>query len=64
MKRTLISTLVGTLLIGGLAPLALAQNVAIVNGKAVPVSRVEALAQQVAKSRPGRSTPVDAGPAA
>ena len=50
MKRTLISTLISTLLIGGLAPLALAQNVAIVNGKAVPVARVEALAQQVAKS--------------
>ena len=28
----------------------LAQNVAIVNGKAVPKARVEALAQQVAKS--------------
>ena len=37
------------------APWALAQNVAIVNGKAVPLARVEALAQQVAAS--GR--PVD-----
>eukprot|EP01036_Dinobryon_divergens_P017113 gene17113-23232_t len=34
MKRTLISTLISTLLIGGLAPLALAQNVAIVNVQA------------------------------
>lgn len=50
MKRTLISTLISTLLVAGLAPMALAQNVAIVNGKAVPVARVEALAQQVAKS--------------
>jgi peptidyl-prolyl cis-trans isomerase C len=37
------------------APWAAAQNVAIVNGKAVPTSRVEALAQQIAAS--GR--PVD-----
>ncbi len=37
------------------APWALAQNVAIVNGKAVPTARVEALAQQLAAS--GR--PVD-----
>ncbi|WP_439114281.1 peptidylprolyl isomerase [Hydrogenophaga sp.] len=37
------------------APWAAAQNVAIVNGKAVPIARVEALAQQVAAS--GR--PVD-----
>ncbi|MDZ4123492.1 MAG: peptidylprolyl isomerase, partial [Hydrogenophaga sp.] len=37
------------------APWAAAQNVAIVNGKAVPTARVEALAQQVAAS--GR--PVD-----
>ena len=29
---------------------ALAQNVAIVNGKAVPKTRLDALAQQVAKS--------------
>ncbi len=39
----------------GAAPLALAQNVAIVNGKAVPTARLEALAQQLAAS--GR--PVD-----
>jgi len=43
------STLVGTLLIGGLAPPALAfqERGHRSAGKAVPVSRVEALAQQV-----------------
>ncbi|MFT5934094.1 MAG: peptidyl-prolyl cis-trans isomerase C [Hydrogenophaga sp.] len=53
MKRSLHALTVVALL--ATAPWALAQNVAIVNGKAVPLARVEALAQQVAAS--GR--PVD-----
>jgi peptidyl-prolyl cis-trans isomerase C len=53
MKRSLHALTAVALLAA--APWALAQNVAIVNGKAVPLSRVEALAQQVAAS--GR--PVD-----
>jgi peptidyl-prolyl cis-trans isomerase C len=53
MKRTLHALTAVALLAA--APWALAQNVAIINGKAVPLSRVEALAQQVAAS--GR--PVD-----
>jgi peptidyl-prolyl cis-trans isomerase C len=53
MKRSLHALTAVALL--ATAPWALAQNVAIVNGKAVPLARVEALAQQVAAS--GR--PVD-----
>ena len=53
MKRSLLA-LTATALLAA-APWSLAQNVAIVNGKAVPLTRVEALAQQVAAS--GR--PVD-----
>jgi peptidyl-prolyl cis-trans isomerase C len=53
MKRSLLA-LTATALLAA-APWSLAQNVAIVNGKAVPLARVEALAQQVAAS--GR--PVD-----
>jgi len=53
MKRSL-QTLTAVALLAA-APWALAQNVAIVNGKAVPLARVQALAQQVAAS--GR--PVD-----
>lgn len=50
MKNKLVSSLALAALVAGLAPLAYAQNVAIVNGKAVPMSRVEALSQQVARS--------------
>ena len=39
-----------TLVMATLAPTAQAQNVAIVNGKAVPKARVEALSQQLARS--------------
>ena len=53
MKRSLHALTAVALLTA--APWALSQNVAIVNGKAVPLARVEALAQQVAAS--GR--PVD-----
>ena len=37
-------------MLGALSPIALAQNVAIVNGKAVPKARVDALAAQVARA--------------
>lgn len=53
MKVSLKTLSAAALLV--VAPWAMAQNVAIVNGKAVPLSRVEALAQQLAAS--GR--PVD-----
>ena len=47
-KHVLIATAAAVLLT--LAGSAMAQNVAIVNGKAVPTARMEALAQQVSKS--------------
>ncbi len=50
MKQKIVSALAAAMLLGTLAPAALAQNVAVVNGKAVPKSRVDALSQQVAKS--------------
>ena len=50
MNTTLIATLFAAALSSLTALPALAQNIAIVNGKAVPTARVEALAQQVAKS--------------
>jgi peptidyl-prolyl cis-trans isomerase C len=37
-------------MLSALAPAAMAQNVAIVNGKAVPTSRVDALVQQITRS--------------
>ena len=51
MKKSLIASLLATALATTLATLpAHAQNIAIVNGKAGPTARAEALAQQVAKS--------------
>ena len=50
MKLKLLSAVATAAILATLAPAALAQNVAIVNGKAVPTSRVEALSQQVARS--------------
>jgi peptidyl-prolyl cis-trans isomerase C len=50
MKNKLVSSIALVALMGGLSSGANAQNVAIVNGKAVPLARVEALAQQVARS--------------
>ena len=54
MKKHLISTLtaagLATVLAGALALPAAAQNVAVVNGKAVPKARVDALAAQLSKS--------------
>ncbi len=50
MKKQILSALVVAACVAALAPAAFAQNVAIVNGVAVPKERVEALAQQVARS--------------
>jgi peptidyl-prolyl cis-trans isomerase C len=50
MKKQMIWTAVAAAVFAGLSMSASAQNIAIVNGKAVPTSRVEALAQQVARS--------------
>ena len=52
MKKQLLLVAAAVLITSGafIAPSALAQNIAIVNGKAVPKSRLDALAQQVARS--------------
>ncbi|WP_353141494.1 peptidylprolyl isomerase [Limnohabitans sp.] len=50
MKKQLICTVVAAAVLTTLSLSATAQNIAIVNGKAVPTARVEALAQQVARS--------------
>ena len=50
MKKQLLVTLVSAAMLGALSPIALAQNVAIVNGKAVPKARIDALAAQVARA--------------
>jgi len=50
MKMKLLSVIASAALLTSLAPVVLAQNVAIVNGKAIPKSRVDVLAQQVARS--------------
>jgi peptidyl-prolyl cis-trans isomerase C len=50
MKMKLLSAIATAALLCTAAPAVLAQNIAIVNGKAVPKSRVDALAQQVARS--------------
>ena len=50
MKKQMIWTALATAAFACLSLSATAQNVAIVNGKAVPSSRVEALKQQVARS--------------
>lgn len=49
MKHVLTKIALAALM-AGLTSVALAQNVAIVNGKAVPLSRVEALSKQVERS--------------
>lgn len=56
MKKHLLSATVAAVLLGAMVP-ALAQNLAIVNGKPVPKARVDALAQQLAKA--GRPISVD-----
>ena len=50
MKKQVLTAIASAVMLIALAPMAQAQNVAIVNGKAVPTARVEALAQQVARS--------------
>jgi peptidyl-prolyl cis-trans isomerase C len=50
MKMKLLSAVATAAMLCTAAPAVLAQNVAIVNGKAVPKSRLDALAQQVARS--------------
>lgn len=50
MKKLTLSAVAAAALAGALALPAFAQNVAIVNGKAIPKTRVDALAQQIAKS--------------
>jgi peptidyl-prolyl cis-trans isomerase C len=57
MQKHFFTTLAAAALLGALAAPALAQNLAIVNGKAVPSSRVDALAQQL--SRAGRPVSPD-----
>ena len=52
MKKPLFSALAAATLLSALAVPALAQNIAIVNGKPVPTARADALAQQL--SRAGR----------
>jgi len=50
MKMKFLAALASATMLSTLAPLALAQNVAIVNGKAIPTSRVDVLAQQIART--------------
>ena len=50
MKKQILSTLAVAACLGAMAGSALAQNVAIVNGVAVPKARVDALVQQVTRS--------------
>src|SRR5450830_2019779 len=50
MKPSFVSHIAIAALLGSVSLVAQAQNVAVVNGKAVPQSRVEALSQQVARS--------------
>lgn len=55
MKKQFVASLIGAALLCVLAPVAQAQNIAIVNGKAVPKSRLDALATQMARA--GRAVP-------
>ena len=50
MKNKLVTSFALAALVASLSPLVNAQNVAIVNGKAVPLARAEALSQQVIRS--------------
>ncbi len=50
MKKALLPSLALATLMTGLTPLAFAQNLAVVNGKAVPTSRAAALTEQVKRS--------------
>lgn len=55
MKKTLLQTLVAAAVLAA-APAALAQNIAIVNGKPVPSSRLEPLREQI-QQQMGREIP-------
>ena len=57
MKKQILASLMGAAMLVALVPVAQAQNVAIVNGKAVPKSRLDALAAQMAKA--GRAVPAE-----
>ncbi len=50
MTNKLVTSFALAALVAAMSPLAQAQNLAIVNGKAVPLARVQALSQQVARS--------------
>ncbi|MCJ0763254.1 peptidylprolyl isomerase [Variovorax terrae] len=50
MKKQFLSAIAAAAVLGAVALPAAAQNVAVVNGKAVPKSRVDALTQQVART--------------
>ncbi|APW46290.1 foldase protein PrsA [Rhodoferax antarcticus] len=50
MKNKLLTSFALAALVAAMSPLAQAQNLAIVNGKAVPLARVQALSQQVQRS--------------
>lgn len=50
MKNKLVTSFALAALIASGSPLALAQNIAIVNGKAVPKARVEALSEQLTRA--------------
>ena len=50
MKHPLLHSIAVAALLASLSGAALAQNVAIVNGKAVPKTRVDALMSQIAKT--------------
>jgi len=50
MKNKLVKSFALAALVVGLSPLVNAQNLAIVNGKAVPMERVQILSQQIARS--------------
>ncbi len=50
MKKHLLTGIAAAMLMAGLTPVAMAQNLAIVNGKAVPSARADVLADQVKRS--------------
>jgi peptidyl-prolyl cis-trans isomerase C len=50
MKKHILKTIAATLLLGAVSSGALAQNLAIVNGKPVPKARLEVLSQQLTAS--------------
>lgn len=50
MKKQILTSIAAAVFIAVCAPAAVAQNVAIVNGKAVPTARIDALVQQIERS--------------